>query len=59
MIKMIDYTLLAIAGTAITWFAVWSYRDIVRDKRPVVTEEDIDEAFSRMLEENDFVFDDD
>lgn len=59
MTKLIDYTLITIAVPALAWFAVWSYRDIFRENRPVVTDEDIDEAFSRMLEENDFIFDDD
>lgn len=58
MTKLIDYTLLTIAGSALLGFAYWAWKDIVRDKRPEVTEEDVDEAFARMLEENDFIFDD-
>ena len=59
MTKLIDYTLLAVAGTAFAWFTAWCYRDVVRDKRPVVTEDDILNAYNVMLEENDFTIDDD
>ena len=59
MTKLIDYTLVSIAVPALAWFAVWSYRDIFRENRPVTTEEDILNAYNVMLEENDFTFDDD
>lgn len=59
MTKLIDYTLLALAGTALAWFTAWCYRDIARDKRPFVTDEDVLNAYNKMLEETDFTFDDD
>lgn len=59
MTKLIDYTLLTIAGSALLGFAYWSYKDVFHEKRPEVTDEDIFNAYNVMLESNDFTFDDD
>ncbi len=58
MDKLIEHTILAAAGAAFAYFAWWTYKDIKRDKRPEVTEEMVDEAFTRMLEANDYILED-
>ena len=58
MDKLIEHTILAAAGVAFAYFAWWTWKDIKREKRPEVTEEMVDEAFTRMLEENDYILDD-
>jgi hypothetical protein len=59
MDKVIGHVLVAVAGSAFVWFAHWCWKDIKREKRPEVTEEMVDEAFTRMLEEGNYIFDDD
>lgn len=60
MNKIIEHTLLAIAGSAFLYFAYWSYKDIKREKRPEVTNEMLDDAYVQMLENSEFyVIDDD
>lgn len=58
MDKLIEHTILAAAGAAFSYFAWWTWKDIKREKRPEVTEEMVDEAFTKMLEENDYILDD-
>lgn len=58
MSKVIDYVILAVAGCAFIKFAHWTYKDVKLEKRPPVTDEMVDEAFSRMLDENEYIFDD-
>ena len=59
MAKLIEHIILAVAGYAIIRFGYWCYKDVKMEKRPKVTEEMVDEAFARMLEENDYILDDD
>jgi hypothetical protein len=59
MSKLIDYIILAVAGYGVARFAIWCYKDVKVDKRPEVTEEMVDDAFNRMLEEGNYIFDDD
>lgn len=60
MNKIIEHTLLAIAGSAFLYFAYWSFKDIKREKRPEVTNEMLDDAYVQMLENSEFyVIDDD
>ena len=60
MNKILEHTLLAIAGSAFLYFAYWSFKDINREKRPKVTNEMLDDAYVQMLENSDFyVIDDD
>lgn len=60
MNKIIEHTLLAIAGSAFLYFAYWSFKDIKREKRPEVTNEMLDDAYVQMLENSEFyVVDDD
>lgn len=60
MNKIIEHTLLAIAGSAFLYFAYWSWKDLKREKRPAVTNEMLDEAYVQMLENSEFyVIDDD
>lgn len=58
MTKILEHLLLGCASAAFAYFAWWTYKDIKREKRPEVTEEMVDEAFTRMLEENDYMLDD-
>ena len=55
MNKILEHTLLAIAGSAFMYFAYWSFKDIKREKRPEVTAEMVDDAFNRMLEDNGYI----
>lgn len=55
MSKLIEYVILAAAGYGFARFAYWCYKDVKMDKRPEVTEDMVDEAFTRMLEENDYI----
>ena len=57
MDKLFEHVFLAIAGSALIYFCVWTWKDIKREKRPQVTEEMVNDAFNRMLEDNDFVID--
>ena len=59
MSKLIDYVILAVAGCAFIKFAHWTYKDVKLEKRPHVTDEMVDEAFTRMLEENDYILEED
>jgi len=59
MAKLIDHIILAVAGYAFIRFVYWCYKDVKMEKRPKVTEEMVDEAFTRMLEEHDYILDDD
>lgn len=54
MSKIIEYAILAATGYAFIRFGYWCWKDVKEDKRPPVTEEMVDEAFSRMLEDNDY-----
>lgn len=58
MSKFIDYIILAAAGYVFARFAYWAYKDVKVDKRPEVTEDMIDDAFNRMLEDNGYILDD-
>ena len=58
MTKILEPLLLGCASAAFAYFAWWAWKDIKREKRPEVTEEMVDEAFTRMLEENDYILDD-
>ena len=51
--KITEHTLLAIAGSAFIYFCYWAWKDIKREKRPPVTDDMINEAFNRMLDDND------
>lgn len=51
--KITEHTLLVIAGSAFIYFCYWAWKDIKREKRPPVTDDMINEAFNRMLDEND------
>lgn len=53
MNKILEHALLAIAGSAMAYFVYWSWKDIHNEKRPPVTEDMINDAFNRMLDEND------
>ncbi len=59
MDKVLEHTLLAIAGSAFLYFAYWSWKDVKREKRPVVTAEMVDDAFNQMLEDNGYILEDD
>ena len=59
MNKILEHTLLAIAGSAFMYFAYWSFKDIKREKRPEVTAEMVDDAFNQMLEDNGYILEDD
>lgn len=67
MTKLLDYAVLAIAGSAILGFVYWAWKDIHLEKRPVVTDEMIEEAFERdvlsksdaEMEDMDWLSDDD
>lgn len=58
MSKLIDYIILATAGYGFARFAYWCYNDVKMEKRPEVTEEMVDDAFNRMLEDNGYILDD-
>ena len=58
MEKLLEHTILAAAGAAFAYFTWWTWNDVKREKRPEVTEEMVDDAFARMLEENDYILDD-
>lgn len=58
MSKLIDYIILAAAGYGFARFAIWCYKDVKVDKRPEVTEDMVDDAFNRMLEETGYILDD-
>lgn len=47
MTKLVDYAVLAIAGSAFLGFVYWAWKDIHLEKRPAVTDEMIQEAFER------------
>lgn len=55
MSKTIEYIILAATGYAFIRFGYWCWKDVKEEKRPPVTDEMVDEAFSRMLEENDYI----
>ena len=55
MNKILEHTLLAIAGSAFMYFAYWSFKDVKKEKRPEVTAEMVDDAFNRMLEDNGYI----
>lgn len=59
MEKLLENTLLSIAGAAFIYFAYWSWKDIKREKRPEVTAEMVDDAFNQMLEDNGYILEDD
>ena len=59
MEKLLEHTLLAIAGSAFLYFAYWAYKDIKREKRPEVTNEMLDAAYIEMLENSEFYIEDD
>lgn len=59
MDKLLEHTLLSIAGAAFIYFAYWSWKDIKREKRPEVTAEMVDDAFNQMLEDNGYILEDD
>lgn len=60
MTKLLEHTLLSIAGIGFAYFAYWAYKDIHREKRPEVTNEMLDQAYIDMLETSEFyVIDDD
>ena len=59
MEKLLEHTLLSIAGAAFLYFAYWSWKDIKREKRPEVTAEMVDDAFNQMLEDNGYLIEDD
>ena len=54
MDKIIEHTLLAIAGSAFLYFAYWAYKDVKREKRPPVTDDMIDQAYIDMLDNSEF-----
>ena len=58
MSKLIEYVILAAAGYGVARFAIWCYKDVKVDKRPEVTEDMVDDAFNRMLEETGYILDD-
>ena len=58
MSKLIDYIILAAAGYGFIRFGYWCYKDVKMEKRPEVTEEMVDDAFNRMLEDNCYILDD-
>lgn len=53
MDKVLGNALLSIAGVSFIYFCYWAWKDIKREKRPPVTDDMINEAFNRMLDEND------
>ena len=55
MDKLLEHTLLSIAGAAFLYFADWSWKDVKREKRPEVTAEMVDDAFNQMLADNGFI----
>ena len=57
MSKILEYAILAATGYAFIRFGYWCWKDVKEDKRPPVTEEMVDEAFARMLEENEYILD--
>ena len=59
MTKLLEHTLLAIAGSAFLYFAYWSFKDVKREKRPEVTAEIVDDAFNKMLEDNGYIIEED
>ena len=59
MNKILEHTVLAIAGSLCLYFAYWSWKDVKREKRPEVTAEMVDDAFNQMLEDNGYILEDD
>ena len=59
MTKLLEHTLLAIAGSAFLYFAYWSFKDVKWEKRPEVTAEIVDDAFNKMLEDNGYIIEED
>lgn len=58
MSKLFEHLIVAAAGYAFIRFGYWCWKDVKEEKRPPVTDEMVDEAFARMLEENEYIFDD-
>jgi hypothetical protein len=56
MDKIIEHTLLSIAGLGLAYFAYWAYKDIKRENRPPVTDDMIDQAYIDMLDNSEFYY---
>lgn len=58
MNKLLEHTLLAIAGSALAYYVYWIWRDIQNEKRPPVTEEMVTNMYVDLVENKGWIYED-